>query len=469
MNDLNKLKKYLNKLEEMDEKVYYQLVDNYGRTVVNKAVLDEISKIFELNNDRNNLVDFQMLIWKKFGYCLSVISFYPFEDKYIEQLKNSSKRSSEKVNGRVSLQEDKLFTVEDEVHYGFSLLKRPYLKILSGNDNKTLNISMIFSSIKSLEVCDLILDMFFEFYEECSRTSSFDNTFKEFLFNYRKFRINNGVVPNIEDISSFKVSKDVISEEFLIDQVKMYIEYSMARFKFISCNIRLVEKIVKDYSTGQVEYDDLVQEGMFGLDRSLNTFDIRQGYKFSTYASRGIRNSIFRYFQDNFKTIRLPAHIVPFITKINGIKNVFFQSEGREPTMVEIADKMDMDVNRLIEVVNSIKMVDCDSLDRFVRDSSDDEDFTIERFVCDPNASFENRIVMDTMMEHLIKVIDNNLTFREKQVVLERIGYYDDLPKTLEEIGKMQGCTRERIRQIESKALRKLRRNSDIKALNPYN
>ena len=76
---------------------------------------------------------------------------------------------------------------------------------------------------------------------------------------------------------------------------------------------------------------------------------------------------------------------------------------------------------------------------------------------------------MDTMMEHLIKVIDNNLTFREKQVVLERIGYYDDLPKTLEEIGKMQGCTRERIRQIESKALRKLRRNSDIKALNPYN
>ena len=275
-----------------------------------------------------------------------------------------------------------------------------------------------------------------------------------------EFNLDDPVRMYLKEIGQIKL----LSAEEEVDLAKRVSEGDQAaKNKLTEANLRLVVSIAKKYSGRGLHILDLIQEGNTGLIRAVDKFDWTKGNKFSTYATWWIRQAITRAIADQARTIRVPVHMVEVINKATRCNRKLVQELGREPTVDEIAAELGLPVEKIIEANRTA--ADTLSLDTPV---GDEEDTSIGSFVEDERTPGPADATSNALLAEALKEILDTLTEREADVLRMRFGMYDGRTHTLEEVGQIFGVTRERIRQIENKAIRKLRHPSRAKKIKDF-
>lgn len=288
-----------------------------------------------------------------------------------------------------------------------------------------------------------------------------EHTYENYIFGDSS-SASNAMKMYLKEIEEYKML--TASEEI---ELAKEIDNSIpeAKEKFINANYRLVVSIAKKYRKENVDMLDLIQAGNIGLIKAVEKYDYKKGFKFSTYATWWIKQSITRYIDDCENTIRIPVHLHQRINFIKRKKQELSNELQREPSLDELAEVCDMEPDKILEILKRDKNVV--SLDTPIKE---DEDSSLVEFI-PSDANLDDVVIHEVEQKNLREKIDELLTGlndQEQKVLRMRFGLDDDDPKTLEEIGKVFGVTRERIRQIEAKAIRKLRHPSRLNQLKNF-
>lgn len=341
---------------------------------------------------------------------------------------------------------------EEEKELDFDTLSLSSLEIEDIKEEELLNIETLPSSIKVDDPVRMYL-------KEIGRIPLL-NSAEEVDY---AIRVNNGAMAAEQLEEAEKEGYEIPAEDR--HQLDLLIEDAQyAKNRLVEANYRLVVSIAKRYVGRGMLFLDLIQEGNMGLMRAVDKFDHEKGFKFSTYATWWIRQAITRAVADQARTIRIPVHMVETINKLVRIQRQLVQELSREPSPEEIGDRMGITAER-VQAIQKIAQEPI-SLEAPV---GEEEDSSLGDFISDPTALNPYEYTVQEMVKRTLDEVLETLTDREEKVLRLRYGLLDGKTHTLEEVGKEFGVTRERIRQIESKALRKLRQPSRQKKLKDFN
>jgi RNA polymerase primary sigma factor len=258
-------------------------------------------------------------------------------------------------------------------------------------------------------------------------------------------------------------SVEPLAPELRLDLKWIVRDGELARNHLLEANLRLVVALAKRYTGRGMAFLDLIQEGNLGLIRAVEKFDYTKGYKFSTYATWWIRQALGRALADQSRTIRIPVHVVEVVNRLRKLRRTLLQELGREPTVDELAEAMDISVTKLLEVQTYGR--DPVSLDETVGEEGDTR---LGDLIEDSQAVVAVDVVTFSLLQSELRTLLGTLSDREAGVIRLRFGLTDGRPRTLDEIGRVYGVTRERIRQIEAKTMTKLRHPARSQALRGY-
>ena len=335
-------------------------------------------------------------------------------------------------------------------------------KIANNYKNKTLTISEFEKLTDKLTLQPDELSLVYEILREkgIEIEEDAEDDIKGIVFDNIDATTDDSVKMYLKDIGHVPLLKP---DEELELAKRMSEGDQAAKNRLSEANLRLVVSIAKRYVGRGMQFLDLIQEGNLGLMKAVEKFDHTKGFKFSTYATWWIKQSITRAIADQARTIRIPVHMVETINKTGRVARQLLQTLGREPTTKEIADKMGITEEKVTEIQKIAQ--DPVSLEKPIGEEEDSHlgDFIEDNTSASPAEKAETKM----LKEHLLEVL-SSLTPRENEVIRKRYGLDDARPKTLEEVGREFNVTRERIRQIEAKALRKLRHPNRTKKLKDY-
>ena len=399
------------------------------------------------------------------------VLFNDDDDVEVESFETIKKRLEKKGKQAGELDQDEIMEALSQIDVSDEEMENLINYFKEKNINVITNDADDLDSLDDIEVDenstddDLLLDDedFFDKMDD----KEFEEIEKLTSENFNSFSIGDVKVSDSVKMYLKEIGKvDLLSSEEEIELAKRIVEGDeSAKKRLISANLRLVVSIAKHYVGRGMQFLDLIQEGNMGLIKAVEKFDHSKGFKFSTYATWWIRQAITRAIADQARTIRIPVHMVETINKITRVQRTLVQEYGREPTAEEISQKLDGQLSP--DRIREIQRIALDpvSLETPI---GEEDDSHLGDFIEDKETQSPSEFTTKSLLKDELYSVMKDLTDREERVLRLRYGLDDGRPRTLEEVGKEFGVTRERIRQIEAKAIRKLRHPVRSKRFGDY-